>query len=59
MLSDIRRKQLMANYWANPSGHEEQHSSKVVLQECWEQDRGQRASCGWAGKRHVEDLGGY
>lgn len=54
---DIRKTQLMTNYWANLKGREEQHHSKVVLQECWEQGRGQRASFGWACKKYAEDLG--
>lgn len=34
MLLDIKRKQLMVNYWANLKGHKEQHPTKAVLQQC-------------------------
>lgn len=44
----------MANYWANLTGHEEQHLAEVVLQGCWEQSRRQRPSFGWAGKIYAE-----
>lgn len=57
MLLDIKRKQLMVNYWANLKGHKEQHPTKAVLQQCWEQCRGQRSSFGWAGKIRI--CGGY
>lgn len=33
---DIRWKQLMTNYWTNLKGHNEQHLTKVVVQECTE-----------------------
>lgn len=46
----------MVNYWANLYGHKEQHPTKAVLQQCWEQGRGQRASYVVAGKIYVEAL---
>lgn len=32
---DLRRIQLMANYWANLQGHKDSNPTKTVLQECW------------------------
>ena len=39
---DLRRMQLMANYWNNLQGHNDSQPTKGVLQECWENGRCQR-----------------
>ncbi len=47
---EIRRKQLMINYWANLQGHKDEHPTKMVLQNCWEQNERCRTSFGWSSK---------
>ncbi len=33
---ELRRKQLMVNYWAGLQGHTNSHPTKVMLQDSWE-----------------------
>lgn len=54
---EIRRIQLMSNYWGNLKGHKEQHPTKVVLQDCWEQMEQQCKSFGWASKVYADEIG--
>lgn len=53
---EIRRKQLMINYWANLQGHKDEHPTKVVLKNCWEQNVRCRTSFGWCSKIYAEEL---
>ena len=39
---DLRRDQLMANYWVNLRGHGDSHPTKGVLRDCWETGKGSR-----------------
>ena len=54
---ELRRKQLMANYWANLQGHKYSHPTKGVLQECWENGRNQRDSFGPVGNDIAKEFG--
>ncbi len=57
MLLDIRRMQLMANYWANLQGHNISHPTRGVLQECWENGRSQRDNFARRGNDVAEKFG--
>jgi len=46
---NLRRKQLMANYWANLQGHNNAHPAKTVLQAVWEIGRSQKDNFGQIG----------
>ncbi len=53
---EIRRKQLTINYWANLQGHKDEHSTKIVLKNCWEQNEKCRTSFGWSSKIYAEEI---
>lgn len=53
---EIRRKQLIINYWANLKEHKEEHPTKVALQKCWEQNKRCRISFGWSSKINTEEM---
>jgi len=46
---DLRRKQLMENYWANLQRHNDTHPAKGVLQAVWENGRSQKDNFGRIG----------
>ncbi|KAJ8007977.1 hypothetical protein DPEC_G00099940 [Dallia pectoralis] len=54
---EIRRWQLMINYWINLQGHGPSHPAKKVLQVCWEHGLGQTVSLGWVGDSWARQLG--
>lgn len=37
---ELRRMQMMANYWVNLQGHNDSHPTNGALQECWEKSEG-------------------
>uniref|UniRef100_A0A673MAK6 Uncharacterized LOC107721237 n=1 Tax=Sinocyclocheilus rhinocerous TaxID=307959 RepID=A0A673MAK6_9TELE len=53
---EMRRKQLMINYWANLKGHKDDHPTKMVLMKCWEQNKLSRKSFGWSSEAYVEEM---
>ncbi len=53
---EIRRKQLTINYRANLQGHKDKHPTKMVLQNCWEQNERCRTSFGWSSKIYAEEI---
>lgn len=54
---EMRRKQLVANYWVNLRGQAEHHPMNRVKQECWERLRVRMESFGWVAGRYAEELG--
>ena len=53
----ISRKQLVAKYWINLRGQEDNHPTKKVLQACWEKERTQKGSIGWTGDQMAKEMG--
>lgn len=53
---NIRRKQLLVNYWVNLKGHGDSHPTKRILQDYWERERAQKFSFGWIGDEVVREL---
>ncbi len=53
---DIRRKQLLVNYWINLKGHGDGHPTMRVLQASWEKEKAQKFSFGWIGDEAARDL---
>ncbi len=43
---ELRRIQLMANYWAGLQGHNDLHPTKAVLQDCWENGKNVKENFG-------------
>lgn len=54
---EIRREQLMTNYWANSQGHNESHPTRDVLVECWEHSKCHRNGLGQTGNAMAKELG--
>ena len=52
----LRRKQLVANYWINLKGHNDEHLTKRVLEMCWEKGKGKKSSFGWVSEGIAEQL---
>ncbi len=46
----------MINYWANLQGHKDEHPTKMVLQNGWEQNERCRTSFGWSSKIYAEEI---
>ena len=46
MLLELRRMQMIANYWAYLQGCKDSNPTQGVLQECWENGRHQRDNFG-------------
>lgn len=54
---ELRRMQLMTNYWANLQGHNNSHLTKGVLQECWENGRSHRDNFARIGNDVAKEFG--
>uniref|UniRef100_A0A8C2Q875 Reverse transcriptase n=1 Tax=Cyprinus carpio TaxID=7962 RepID=A0A8C2Q875_CYPCA len=54
---EIRRKQLMANYWAGLQGHNDSHPTKAMLQESWEYGKRKKENFGRIGNDTAKELG--
>ena len=54
---ELRRKQLMGNYWANLRGQSESHPTKGVLKECWVYGKCERNHFGRVGNDIAKDFG--
>lgn len=53
---ELRRVHLMANYWVSLKGHNDNHPTKALLKECWENGRNVRENFGRIGNKIAEDL---
>ncbi len=53
---ELRRNQLMANYWAGLQGHSDSHPTKAVLQDCWENGRNLKENFGRIGNNVAKEL---
>lgn len=53
---ELRRVHLMANYWVSLKGHNDNHPTKALLKECWENGRNIRENFGRIGNKIAEDL---
>lgn len=53
---ELRRKQIIANYWVHLKSHSESHPSKQVLVDCWEYGKCRKGHSGRepAGKGHAD-----
>jgi len=56
---DLRRKQLMANYWACLKGHNNSHINKAVLQESWGDVKNLKENFGRIGNEIAKELQVY
>jgi len=56
---DLRRKQLMANYWACLKGHNNSHINKAVLQESWGDVKNLKENFGRIGNELAKELQVY
>ena len=54
---ELRRKQLMGNYWANLRGQSETHPTKGVLKECWVYGKCERNHFGRVGNDIAKEFG--
>ncbi len=54
---ELRRKQLMVNYWAGLQGHNNSHPTKVMLQESWEYGKRLSENFGRIGNETAKELG--
>ncbi len=53
----IRRKQLMMNYWVNLQGHsEDRHPTVKVLLPCWEKERSKRKCFAWNSDKEAREM---
>lgn len=56
---NIRRRQLLVNYWINLKGHRDSHPTKRIPQANWKSERAQKLRFGWIGDMAARDLGVY
>ncbi len=56
LLLELRRIQLMANYWAGLQGHNDSHPTKAVLQDCWENGKNLKENFGRIGNNVAKEL---
>lgn len=54
---EIRRRQLIANYWVNLQGHNDLHPTKEVLMECLRKERSKKNNFGHIGNNMAKELG--
>ncbi len=47
MSLEMRRVQLLVNYWVNLKGHSQEHPTLDTLKPCWEKERKKIKSFGW------------
>jgi len=45
---ELRRIQLSLNYWVNINGHNADHPAQITLKSCWEKEKRETKSFGWA-----------
>lgn len=53
---ELRRKQLMANYWVNLKGHRANHPTREVLQDSWENEKSTREHFAKVGNKIAKEL---
>ena len=53
---ELRRKQLMANYWVNLKGHRANHPTREVLQDSWENEKSASEHFAKVGNKIAKEL---
>ena len=54
---ELRRGQLMANYWLSLQGFGDSHPTRAVLMDCWENGKRKKANFGRVGKEIAGEFG--